>query len=96
MVVELPTRITMSATSLSFKTDWNNVPVSNLPALLKCLVILQSLPQNALEEAVEELKEIAVFYATPLPQEKLPVIPASNIKNKLMPAQVRPSIVLEF
>lgn len=95
IVVELPKSVTMSATSLSFRTDWNNVPISNLLALLKCLVILRSLPQDALEEAAEELKGIADFYSDRLPQANLPVIPVSSIKAKLMPAQVRPPIVLE-
>jgi hypothetical protein len=95
IVVELPTSVTMSGTSLSFSTDWNNVPISNLLALLKCLEILRSLPQDALEEAAEELKEIAAFYSNRIPQAKLPVISPSSIKAKLMPAQVRPSIVLE-
>jgi hypothetical protein len=56
IVVELPTSVTMSGISLSFSTDWNNVPISNLLALVKCLEILRSLPQPALEEAAEEGK----------------------------------------
>ncbi|MBH8566136.1 hypothetical protein I8748_28935 [Nostoc sp. CENA67] len=85
----------MSNYSLSFKTDWNRLPPSKLIALLKCLRILQSMSEDALEEAAEELQGIADFYRDRFPQANLAAIPASSIKGKLKSAQVRPPIVLE-
>lgn len=63
--------------------------------LLKCLLIIHSLPGNALEEAAEELEGISHFYANRLPQVNLPIVPASSIKGKLRATQIRPPIVLE-
>jgi CRISPR/Cas system CSM-associated protein Csm3 (group 7 of RAMP superfamily) len=63
--------------------------------LLKCLLIIQALPENALEEAAEDLEGISRFYADRLPQVNLPVVPASSIKGKLRSTQIRPPIVLE-
>lgn len=85
----------MSNSSLSFRTDWNHLPNSRLIALLKCLLILQSLPEAALEEAAGELEGIADFYSDRSHQAILPTIPASSIKGKLKALQVRPPIVLE-
>lgn len=85
----------MSNTSLSFKTDWNRLPPSKLIALLKCLLILQSLPESALEEAAKELEGIANFYSDYFPQVDLSTIPVNNIKGKLKSAKVRPPIILE-
>lgn len=87
--------LAMSNYSLSFRTNLERLPFSKLIALLKCLLILQSLPAPALEEAAEELEGIADFYFDRFPQADLPTIPASSIKGKLKPEQVRPPIVLE-
>ncbi|MEQ8469521.1 hypothetical protein [Coleofasciculus sp. E1-EBD-02] len=85
----------MSDSSLSFRSDWNRLPLSKLIALLKCLLILQSLPESALEEAAEELQGIADFYSDRFSQANLSTIPASRVKGKLKSAQVRPPIVVE-
>ncbi|HBE20472.1 MAG TPA: hypothetical protein DEG17_21135 [Cyanobacteria bacterium UBA11149] len=85
----------VSDSSLFFKTNWNPLSQTQLIALLKCLVYLQSLPEAALEEAAEELEKIADFYSDRLPQTNLPTNPVSSIKGKLKAAQVRPPIVLE-
>jgi hypothetical protein len=66
-----------------------------LMLLLKCLLIIQTLPESALEEASEELEEIYRFYTNRLAQANLPVIPARTIKGKLKATQIRPPIVLE-
>jgi len=63
--------------------------------LLKCLLIIQTLPEAALEEAAEELEGIYRFYADRLPQINIPTIPVSSIRGKLRATQVRPPIVLE-
>jgi hypothetical protein len=84
----------MSDSSQSFRTSWNHLPLNKLIALLKCLLILQSLPGSALEEAAEELERIADFYSDRFPQANLPTIPSGSIKGKLKSPQVRPPIVL--
>ena len=85
----------MSDSSLSFRTDWNRLSFNKSISLLKCLLILQSLPESALEEAAEELEKVVDFYSDRFPQVNLPTISSSNIKGKLIPAKVRPPIVLE-
>lgn len=85
----------MSGSCLSFKTDWQGLSPDKLTLLLKCLLIIQTLPEVALEEAAEELEEIHRFYANRLPQVNLPMIPASSIKGRLRSTEVRPPIVLE-
>ncbi|MGQ4649038.1 hypothetical protein [Lyngbya aestuarii] len=63
--------------------------------LLKCLLVIHTLPETALEEAAEELEGIYRFHTNRLPQVNLPMIPVSSIKGKLRTTQVRPPIVLE-
>lgn len=87
--------IEMSSLSLSFRPNWQDLSPDKLILLLKCLLIIQALPESALEEAAEELEGISRFYANRLPQVNLPIIPASSIKGKLKATQVRPPIVLE-
>lgn len=85
----------MCDSSLSLRTEWQRFAPDKLMLLVKCLLILQMLPENALEEAYEELKGISRFYANRLPQINSLMIPASSIKGKLRATQVRPPIVLE-
>ncbi len=85
----------MSSSYLSFRTDSQRLSPDKLILLIKCLLIIQTLPEAALEEAAEELEGISRFYANRLPQVNLPLIPASSIKGKLKATQVRPPIVLE-
>lgn len=85
----------MSSDIVSLKTNSNQLSQNKLIALLTCLLILQFLPEAALEEAAENLKEIAEFYADRSPQASLPNISTSSIKGKIKSTQVRPSIVLE-
>ena len=85
----------MSGSSLSFRTDSQRVSPDKLMLLLKCLLIIQTLSETALEEVAEELEGISRFYANRLPQVNLPMVPASSIKGKLRAIQVRPPIVLE-
>ena len=66
-----------------------------LMLLLKCLLIIQTLPEAALEEASEELEGIYRFYINRLSQVNIPAIPASSIRGKLRSTQVRSPIVLE-
>lgn len=85
----------MSDYSVSLRTDSNRLSQNKFIALLKCVLILQFLPETALEEAATNLKEIAEFYVDRSPQASLPNISVSSIKGKLKSAQVRPPIVLE-
>lgn len=87
--------VMMSDSSLCFRTDWQRLSPAKLVLLIKCLLIIQSLPEAALEEAAEELEGIADFYSNRLPQPNLATVPASSIKGKLRATQVRPPIVLE-
>ncbi|NEP57663.1 MAG: hypothetical protein F6K31_11665 [Symploca sp. SIO2G7] len=85
----------MSESSLSFKTSWQSLAPDKFILLLKCLFIIQTLPESALEEAAEVLEEIFNFYANRSSQLNLPTVSTSNIKGKLKTTQLRPPIVLE-
>lgn len=96
IVIQYPSfDLMMSGSSLSFRTDSYRLSPDKWMLLLKCLLIVQTLPEAALEEASEELEGIYRFYSNRLAQANLPVIPASTIKGKLNATQVRPPIVLE-
>lgn len=85
----------MSDTSLSFRTDSYRLSPDKLMLFLKCLLIIQNLPEAALEEACEELEGISHFHKNRLPQTSITTIPASSIRGKLRATKVRPPIVLE-
>lgn len=96
IVIQYPSfDLMMSGSSLSFRTDSQRLSPDKLMLLLKCLLIIQTLPEAALEEAAEELEGISGFYADRLPQINVPTIPASSIRGKLRTTEVRPPIVLE-
>lgn len=96
IVIQYPSfDLMMSGSSLSFRADSQRVSPDKLMLLLKCLLIIQTLSETALEEVAEELEGISRFYANRLPQVNLPMVPASSIKGKLRATQVRPPIVLE-
>jgi hypothetical protein len=94
-IVQCPSfDIMMSDSFLSLRTDRDKLS-QNAILRLKCLLILLSLPEVALEEAAENLEDIANFYTDRFPQASLPNTLASTIKGTLKSAQVRPPIVLE-
>ena len=96
IVIQYPSfDLMMSGSSLSFRTDSQRLSPDKLILLLKCLLIIQTLPEAALEEAAEELEWISRFYTERLSQINVPTIPASSIRGKLRATQVRPPIVLE-
>lgn len=96
IVIQYPSfDLIMSGSSLSFRTDRQVLSLDKLMLLLKCLLIIKTLPEIALKEAAEELEGISHFYANCLPQVNLPMIPASSIKGRLRATEVRPPIVLE-
>lgn len=94
LVIQYPSfDLVMSDSSFSFKTDWHRIPPRRLIALLKCLLILQTLPEAALEEAAEKLEGIQRFYSNRLPETPVPTLPPKLIKDKLASKQARPTIV---
>lgn len=96
IVIQYPSfDLMMSGSSLSFRTNSCRLSPDKLMLLLKCLLIIQTLPESALEEASEELEGIYRFYTNRFPQVDLPTIPASTIRGKLSAMRVRPPIVLE-
>lgn len=96
IVIQYPSfDLMMSGSSLSFRTDSYRLSPDKLMLLLKCLLIIQTLPESALEEASEELEGIYRFYMNRLPQVNIPIIPASSIRGKSRAMHVRPPIVLE-
>ena len=96
IIIQYPSfDLMMSSSFLSFRTNYQRLSPDKLMLLLKCLLIIQNLPEAALEEAAEELEGISRFYADRLPQVNLSIIPTSSIKGKLRATQVRPPIVLE-
>jgi hypothetical protein len=52
----------VSASCLSFRATWHQLPPSKTVMLLKCLLILQSLPETVLEEAAKKLEELGLPY----------------------------------
>ena len=94
-VVQYPSfDLMMSDSFLSLRADRDKLS-QNALVRLKCLLILLSLPEVALEETAENLEDIADFYADRFPQVSLPNTSASTIKGALKSARVRPPIVLE-
>ncbi|NER28440.1 MAG: hypothetical protein F6J89_12595 [Symploca sp. SIO1C4] len=85
----------MSESSLLLRTDRYPISSKGLLELIKCFIILQSLPESALEEAAEELEGIAQFYSNRTPQSTQAILPSKIIKGKLQSKQVRSTIVLE-
>lgn len=84
----------MTESSVSFRADILKISSDKLMLLLKCLLILQSLPRNALEEAINELEEIKDFHAERMTSNNLPLISTSKIEGKLSSA-IRPPIIFE-
>jgi hypothetical protein len=80
---------------VSFRNEGESSYSGKILLLLKCLVIIASLPEAALEETVEELEVISRFYVNRFPSDNLPAIASSTVKGKLSTPKVRPPIVLE-
>jgi hypothetical protein len=96
IVVHFPSfDLIVSNYSLSLSIGQDRLPLNRMIALLKCLVMIQSLPEAGLEEAVEGLERVADFYTERSTEANVPTIPASSIRGKIRAAQVRPPIVLE-
>jgi hypothetical protein len=83
--------------SLYFNSDLYGLTPEKLALLVNCLLIIQALPEAALEEAFEELEGIYRFYINRLPEANATatIIPARTIKGTLNAVEVRPPIVLE-
>jgi hypothetical protein len=86
--------LVLSETSVSFRTDLYRLTPDRLMLWLKCLLLIQTLSEAALEEASRELEEIARFYMNRM-SGNVSTISTSVVKGKLEKAQIRPHIVLE-
>lgn len=73
--------------------------IGNLPnkilLLLKCFMLIQDLPEEALKESLETLEEISEFYAERSTQNSLPTSQDTKIIGKITSTEVRSPIVLE-
>ncbi|WP_017303493.1 hypothetical protein [Spirulina subsalsa] len=96
IIIEYPvSSLTMDGFSLSIPTD----PLSGLSnqykLLIQCLIILQFLPEKALEEAAQELAEIYKFSLSCEPADQ-PTKGVQTVTGTLREPQTRPSIVLDY
>ncbi|WP_411728634.1 hypothetical protein [Methyloglobulus sp.] len=95
-VIQYPSfGLAMSAPSLSVRLNRHDLSADNSIQLIKCLLIIQSLPEAAFEETADELEGIYHFYKDRQTQINLPKPPAKKIKGKLRAKQVRPAFILE-
>lgn len=78
---------------LMIRTDSYLLSADKLILLLRCLLIIQALSEDAVKEASEELEGIYRFYVNRLPHSNVTMIPTS-IRGTLSAIQVRPSLVL--
>jgi hypothetical protein len=95
VIIQYPSfDLKMSAYSLSFNADWNYWSAEKMAILLKYLLVFQSLPEAALEEAVDELEKVVEFHSDRVPQSQL-TAKATRIVGRIDSTQVRSPIVLE-
>lgn len=95
VMVQYPSlNLQMSASSLYLKTERSYWPSDKLATFLKYLLVFQSLPESALEEAVDELEKVIDFYADRASPAQLPAT-TKQIVGRIDSIQVRPPIVLE-
>lgn len=94
--IEKPSfNLNVSDSTLSFTTNWGNSSVNKRVLLLKCLLIIQNLPEAALDEASHELEGILLFYTDRISKTESLKISTGHIEGKLKAIQVRPPITLE-
>jgi hypothetical protein len=96
IVIHYPSFGMTSDPFISYGNDGDSSYSGKMLLLVKCLVIIASLPEAALEETVEELEGISRFYVNRFHSNDLPAIAPSTVKGKLGTAKVRPPIVLEI
>ncbi len=90
--------LVVSSTSLSLTTDLTELSLDNLIAFLKCWFLLQklkNLSEKALQEAAEELEEILNFYSDYSPPTTAKKLEPKVFKGTIMPAKIRPPIILD-
>lgn len=81
----------------SFSLEWTNLSLKRFVLLLKCLFIINSLSDHAIEEALEDCDRIIDFYGKDLTRTSVKTLPSyqSPIKATVLPTQIRPSLVLD-
>ncbi|WP_107668611.1 hypothetical protein [Cyanothece sp. BG0011] len=90
--------LVVSSTSLSLTTDLTELSLDSLIAFLKCWFLLQklkNLSEKALQEAAEELEEICNFYSDYSPPTTTNKLEPQVFEATIMPAKIRPPIVLD-
>lgn len=87
---------------MEFKEDETNLTWADLSPkkqelFIKCLLIIQYLSDDAIEEANEDLERIRAFYSQDLSQTNETSLPPykATIKAKILPPKIRPSLVLD-
>lgn len=85
----------LSGSTLSFVTDSQRISNDKLVLILKCLLIIQALPEAAIDETANELNSIYNFYKDRQTHLSLAKPPAKKIKGKLRAKKNRPAFILE-
>jgi hypothetical protein len=77
--------------------NWTSLSKEKKALFIKCVLIIQYLSDFAIEEANEDLQRIIEFYSEDLTQNHNTSLPTyqTSIKPKILPAKVRPSLVLD-
>jgi hypothetical protein len=77
--------------------NWANLSPDKQELFIKCVLIIQYLSDEAVEEANEDLKRIINFYSEDLSNNYQTFLstPQRTIKAKILPSKIRPSLVLD-
>ena len=76
---------------------WNSLSPQKQALFIKCILIIQCLSDDAVEEANEDFERIIEFYSEDLTQPSVTLLPTykTPIKAKILPPKTRPSLVLD-
>ncbi len=76
---------------------WNSLSPQKQALFIKCILIIQCLSDDAVEEANEDFERIIEFYSEDLTQTSVTLLPTyeTPITAKILPPKTRPSLVLD-
>lgn len=76
---------------------WANLSPKKQELFVKCVLIIQYLSDDAIEETNENLEGIIDFYSEDLTDNYHTSLPTyqTSIKAKILPPKIRPSLVLD-
>jgi len=76
---------------------WANLSSKKQELFVKCVLIIQYLSDDAIEETNENLEGIIDFYSEDLTDNYHTSLPTyqTTIKAKILPPKIRPSLVLD-